>query len=127
MYYLHNQIPPTIPKSSEKLIQTRVTLYFMLKHLMSSSSLPWVCGGPRVVMRFLVGAVQKKVADAAESTGSAYLLTGVLWRCSPWDDTSKVREQEVQRAGGWQTCSLKRSEHHLCHAGFHIDWTQSFH
>lgn len=50
----------------------------MLKHLMSSSSLPWVCVGPRVVMRFLVGAVQKKVADAAESTGPAYLLMGVL-------------------------------------------------
>lgn len=62
---------------------------------MSSSSLLWVCGGPRVVMRmFLLGAMQREVANAAEVQTP---LTGSLWQCFPWADTSKVREWQVKR------------------------------
>lgn len=60
----------------------------MLKHLMSSSSLPWVCVGPRVLMRrFLLGAVQRKVADTAEAQAPLTCLWaacgGVLLRLTP--------------------------------------------
>lgn len=51
----------------------------MLKHLMSSSSLPWVCVGPRVVMRrFLLGAIQRKVANAAGTQAPLTCLWAVF-------------------------------------------------
>lgn len=55
-----------------------------------------MCVGPRVVMRsFLPGALQKKVAEAAEPQA---LLTCRV-NNSPWADTGKVREWEVQEGG----------------------------
>ena len=74
--------------------------YFTFKHLMSSSSLPSVCVSPRVAMRgFLPGALQRKVAEAAEPQAPFTCRVSN----SPWADTGKVREWKVQEGSGSAT------------------------
>lgn len=108
---------------SEKRIQNAVTWHLTFKHLMGSSSLPWVCGRPTVVMRrFLLRALLRKVTDAAEPQAP---LTCSPQPRSPWADTGEVRQQKVERQEGsrpttWRglTCTPAILEHRIA-------WTRS--